>query len=112
MTRTELMCPACLRDWTEGKPVHLEPSPGLAPEGYFVADECDHWPTSDLECGEDLARQLNTAIGKLTGVMERMGQGERRGLRADVSEARVLLDEIESWSGKVGAFNKPVPVPG
>jgi hypothetical protein len=112
MTRPELMCPACLADWQEGRPVHLEPSPGLAPEGYFVADECEHWPTSDPACGEDLASQLTAATDRLLAVMDRARHGERRSLRVDVSEARIVLDMVESWHGKVRAFDKPVLATG
>jgi hypothetical protein len=112
MIRPELMCPVCERKWQEGRPVHLTPSPGLAEEGYFVADECDHWPTSDPACGENLDAALADATERLLAVMGRIRDGERRGLRADVSEARIILDMVESWSGKVLAFDKPVPGAG
>ena len=112
MTRPELMCPACLRDWQEGRPVHLAPSPGLAEEGFFVADECDHWPTSDPGGGEDLAIRLAGATERLLAVMDCVRNGDRGSLRVDVSEVRIILDMVDSWQGKVRAFNQPVLATG
>jgi len=107
--RPELMCTACRAAWQDGQPVRLEPSPGSDAGIHFVADECEHWPTSDPQWSGKLTGRLAAAVGRLTEAMQpgELGAPPWSRKEVDVADARNVLDQIESWYGKMRAFNPP-----